>query len=251
MIFGDVRQKKLSKLWFPYYVKTFDTRTFLKRRRVRPRCFSAIWEKKTSTGRSDTPLLIHELFPYWNFSERQKRSPTKFFGTVRLKVLHGKSWNSPIMHEILGCHNFFESLEAAPQIFRHCEKKTIDKIVIPYYPKASRYHKISETHGSPYENFRYCETKRIDRIVIPILSKKFGNQKNSENTDVFAHGDFWWCETKQINKIVILLLSKIFWYQNISETQKCSPTMFFGVLGQRNIDGKTWHPLLIHKLFPY
>ena len=100
---------------------------------------------------------------------------------MRLKVLHGKSWNSPIIHEIFGCPNFFESLEDSPQIFRHCEEKTINGIVIPYYPKAFRYHKIPETQGSPYEIFRYCETKRVDRIVIPILSKIFGNQNNSES----------------------------------------------------------------------
>ena len=82
--------------------------------------------------------------------------------------------------KILGALIFCESLEDSPQFFRHCEEKTIDRIVIPYCPKAFRYHKISETQGSPYEIFRYCETKRVDRIVIPILSKKFGNQNNSE-----------------------------------------------------------------------
>ena len=179
-IFGIVRQKQSTESWYPYHPKNYKTRINLKHRRVRPRCFLCNLGKKTPTEKLHTPLLNHKLFPYYNFSERQKRSPTKFFGTVRLKVLHGKSWNSPIIHEIFGCPNFFESLEDSPQIFRHCEEKTIDRIVIPYYPKAFRYHKISETQGSPYEIFRYCDTKRVDRIVIPILSKKFGNQKNSE-----------------------------------------------------------------------
>ena len=35
---------------------------------------------------------------------------------------------------------------------------------------------------------------------------------------------------------------KDFWFQNVSETQKGSPTMFFGDLGQTISDGKTWHP---------
>ena len=47
---------------------------------------------------------------------------------------------------------------------------------------------------------------------------------------------------KKIDKIVIPLLSKLVWYQNISETQKCSPTMIFGDLGQKNFDGKKWQP---------
>ena len=75
--------------------------------------------------------------------------------------------------------------------------------MIPYYPKAFRYHKISETQGSPYEIFRYCDTKRVDRIVIPILSKKFGNQ-------------------------------------NSSEKQTCSPTVIFGDVRQ-NKSTKLWY----------
>ena len=41
---------------------------------------------------------------------------------------------------------------------------------------------------------------------------------------------------------MIPLLSKDFWYQSNSEKQEGAPTMFFGNLGQKNFDGKTWHP---------
>ena len=116
---------------------------------------------------------------------------------MRLKVLHGKSLNSSCFHSFFGFPNFFESLEGSPQIFWHCETKTVDRIVIPYYPKAFRYQNISETKGSPDEIFRYCETKRINRIGIPLLSKTF-------------------------------------WYQNISETQNGSPMIFFGDVRQKN-----------------
>ena len=79
MICGDVRQKSSTKLWYPYYRKSFDTRRFLKDRKVRPRCFSAIWDKKISTEKRDTPFLsfffrtrkflkhksvLHEVFRY-------------------------------------------------------------------------------------------------------------------------------------------------------------------------------------------
>ena len=146
------------------------------------------------------------------------------------------------MHSFLGCPNFYESLEGSPQIFRHCEIKTIDRIVIPYYPKAFRHHEISETQGSHFRNFSVLwdkkdqqnrDTRIIQNILIP---------ECCWNTDGFAHDDFWRCETKKLDKFVITLLSKNFWYQNISETQKGSPTMFFGDLGQKNFDAKTWHP---------
>ena len=74
-----------------------------------------------------TPLLIHNFFPYRKFSEAQKGSPTKLFGTVRLKIFDGKSWYPLI------CIKFFET----PNFRKH--------------------------KGPPFEIFRYCETKKIAR----------------------------------------------------------------------------------------
>ena len=37
------------------------------------------------------PLLIYKLLRYQNFSETQKFSPTKFFGTVRQQIFDGES----------------------------------------------------------------------------------------------------------------------------------------------------------------
>ena len=36
-------------------------------------------------------LLIHKIFGYQEFSETQKSSPTKFFGTVRQQIFDRKS----------------------------------------------------------------------------------------------------------------------------------------------------------------
>ena len=138
--------------------------------------------------------------------------------------------------KFLGALIFFESLEDSPQIFRHCEEKTIDGIVIPYYPKAFRYHKISETQGSPYEIFRYCETKRVDRIVIPILSKKSGNQKFSgsqSGSPMTIFGDVRQKNSKNFDTPIIekILIPEHFW------NTEGSPTMFFGILRPKNFDG--------------
>ena len=37
-------------------------------------------------------------------------------------------------------------------------------------------------------------------------------------------------------------MHKFFRYQKYSETPKCSPTKFFGTVGQNNFDGKSWYP---------
>ena len=243
--------KKMTKLWYPYYLKTFDTKTILKHRRVRARCFSAIWDKKTSTEKRDTPLFIHKLFPYYKFSVRQKRSPTNFFGTVRLEHFHGTSWDSPIMHKNFGCPNFLNHWRVL--------------------------HKFFGTVRQKQNNRQNRDTPIIQQTLKP---------EQFWNTDGFAHDDFWRCETKNFHKIVIPLLSKNFWYQNVSERQKGSPTTIFGDVKQKSsaklwypyyrktfdtrtflkdrrvrprcssviwdkkkFDGKTWHSLLIHIFF--
>ena len=126
--FGSVRQETFD--WnreypsSPHLSKnTFDTKFFLKHRRVPPRVFSALRDKKLSTEKSYIPLLwvifFHtqflpkhrrvplrkflvlsgntltnfcdthpfslrrKSFRYPNFSKTQKGSPTKFFTNVR------------------------------------------------------------------------------------------------------------------------------------------------------------------------
>ena len=137
---------------------------------------------------------------------------------MRLKFFHWKSLNSSFVHSFFGCPNFFESLEGSPQNFRHCETKTIDRIVLPYYPKAFRYKKISETQRYPYEVFRYCETKRIDRIVKPLLSETFWYQNIPETQTGWVRLRLFlamWdkknrqsCDTPIIEK---LLIPEYFW----------------------------------------
>ena len=136
-----------------------------------------------------------------------------FCDTVRLKVLNGKSWNSPITHKFSGCPIFFWIIGGFSTNFLALRDKN---------------------------NRQNRDTPIIQQILKP---------EQFWNTNGFAHDDFWRCETKKFDKIVIPFLSKNFWYQNISETQNGSPTMFSGDLGQKNFDGKTWHPLLIHIFF--
>ena len=139
----------------------------------------------------------------------------KFFGTVSLKILHGKSWNSPIMNKIFGCPNFLKSFEAAPQFFGH------------------------------------RETKTNDRIVIPLLSKIFWNKNTSETqtgSPAMILGDV---RQKNLTKLWYPYYLRIFETRTFLKQRRVRQRCFFGDLGQKNSDGKTWHPLLIHKLSPY
>ena len=66
--FGTVRQKQSTEeSWYPYYLKTFDTRTVPKHRRVCPRWFLAMWDKKNWQN-CDSPIMQKLLIPehFWN-----------------------------------------------------------------------------------------------------------------------------------------------------------------------------------------
>ena len=49
--------------------------------------------------------------------------------------------------------------------------------------------------------------------------------------------------------VTALLLSNFFPFQKLSETQKVSPTKFFGTVRQKNSDGNSWYPPIKQFLF--
>ena len=171
--------------------------------------------KKTSTEKRHTPLPIHELFPYLNFSERQKRSPTKFFGTVRLNDFHGKPRISSIMHKLFGCPKLFESMEGSPQVFW------------------------------------YCETKTIDRIVIPLLSKKFWNKIKSETQTCSPTVFFGDVRQKKSKKLWYSYYLKIFHTRTFLEHRSVRLRCFSAFWDKKTSTEKRHTPLLIHELSPY
>ena len=77
-------------------VNFFHTRLFLKHRRILLRIFLVLWDKKLTKTCETTPLLLSiKIFDTRNFSETQKGSSTKCFGTVRQNSFYGKSWHPP------------------------------------------------------------------------------------------------------------------------------------------------------------
>ena len=91
---GFVRQQiSIENRDVPFVgIKLFDTRSFLKHRRVPLRNDSVLPDKTISTENRDTrPSFIPIIFRYQKLSEKQKGSSTNFFGTLRQKIFNGKS----------------------------------------------------------------------------------------------------------------------------------------------------------------
>ncbi len=115
--------------------------------------------------------------------------------------------------------------------------------------------------------FRYCETKNFRRKILilppPLLSINFFAAGNflKHSTEGFTYKIFRHCETKNFRRKILILppppsypytfsLPETFW----NTAQKGSPTKFFGTVGQKIFDGKSWYsplPPLIHTLFRY
>ena len=70
----------------------FDSRNLLKHRTVPRRSFPVLWDKKISDTESLYHPLMHKLFRYPKFSEKQKCSSSICFGTVRQNNFDRKSW---------------------------------------------------------------------------------------------------------------------------------------------------------------
>ena len=99
----EVFSYELSALWDKNFstefsditflcIKFCGTWNFLKHRSVPQRNFSVLCDKKCLTENVILPSLMHIFFRHSKLSHTPKCSPTKFFGTVKQKILNEKSW---------------------------------------------------------------------------------------------------------------------------------------------------------------
>ena len=127
-----------------------------------PRNFSALWDQKFSMEKRDTPYYA------WNFSIPQvfwniEGMPTKFFGTVRPKIVDGKTWYPLLCIKFFNTPNFLKHWRDAHEIFRHCETKNCRRknVIPPIMHKIFQYPKFSETlKGYPW-NFSALWDKKF------------------------------------------------------------------------------------------
>ena len=244
-------QKHWRGSWCPppfLFLTFFDIESFLKHRRVPWRNLSVLWNKIV-LRRILIPLppyawKISEPDFFWNdegfpkkcfdtvrqtilktivmpthflfltffqrkISETQKSSSTKCFGTVRWNHFDAQSWRPPPFLSLL----FFD------------------------------FKKIWNTERSLYEKFRYYETKKVggESWCPPTFFsltffdiKKFLKHRRVHLRNVWVLWDKNF--QRKIVKPLPLLCMKIFDCK-ISETQKGSPTKFFGTVSQINRRG--------------
>ena len=234
----------------PLLSKNFWYQKFSERQKGSPTMFFGDLGQENFDGKTWHPLLIHIFSVLENFWNT-KAFPTKFFGTVRLKLFHGKSLNSYFMHKVVVWPRFYESLKGSPQKNRHRETKKFKKVVIDCYPKFFRYQNVSELQGSPYEVFWYCEIKTINKIVIPVLSKKFWNQNNSETQAGSPTMIFGDVRQKKIKKLWYPYYLKTFDTKTFLKHRRVRPRCFSAIWDKNTSTEKRDTPLFIHKLFPY
>ena len=197
----------------PLSINFFDTRNFVKQRRVPLRSFSVLWDNKFSIENRDIPL--------WGI---------KFFNTP----------------------NFLKHWRDAHEIFRYCETRIFRRknVISPLLSiNFFRYQKISGKQKGSFtklsvsvlwdENF---STKPWS-FPPPLLEtfwyqNSFETQKGSPTNFIgtlrqkFFNGVYWYP----------LFMHKILRCTKFSETQKCSLTKFFGTVWQKVFDEETWYP---------
>ena len=228
--------------------KNFWYQNISERQKDSPTMFFGDLGQKDFDGKTWHPLLIHIFFLLENFWNT-KAFPTKFFGTVRIKLFHGKSLNSSFMHKVFGWPSFYESLKGSPQKIRQRETKKFKKVVIVCYPKFFRYQRFLNYKGPPTKFVWYCETKTINKIVIPVLSQKILKPEFFWNTGGFAHDDFWRCETKKRTKLWYPFYLKTFDTRTFLKHRGVHPRCFSAIWDQKTSTEKRDTPFLSKNLF--
>ena len=230
LFFGDVRQKfSDGKTWRPFLIHCiFPTRNFLKHRRVRPRCFSVTWDKKILTVKRDTHLLIpkffhtrsfwkHKRVPLRNFSVLRNRKISKQNGEIPLLSIKffntWKKWNTEgFTYKSFGTvrHKKSAGNRANPP------PTLTDKGDIPLMQKIFHYRKLCQTEKGTLRSIQENETKNFPtenrNTPPPQLCIKFSNLRNS---------------LKHVG----------------------TPTIFFGLVGLKFFNGKSWNSPIMHKVY--
>ena len=128
-VFETVRQKLWHKIVIQppllLSIKIFDTRRFLKHRRVPLRNFWTLWDKKLLAQKNDISFLFVNFFDTCFFSETQKGCPTKVFGFVRQKLWQKIVIHAPLLLSIkcFDTRNFLKHRRVLNEIFGLCRTK--------------------------------------------------------------------------------------------------------------------------------
>ena len=139
---------------------------------------------------------------------------------------------------------------------------TKNRDTAPLIYEKFRYQNFYETKKGSPTNFFGTGTKNFRRKIVILTPPPPQHPWTFSLLEIFWNTawkfSFTKCfgtvnETKNFRQKIVLLPSlifKFFRYRNFFETQKCSPTNFFGTARQQLFDGKSWYsPLLSLNFF--
>ena len=96
-----------------------------------------------------------------------------FFGTMRLKLFHGKTWNSTKMSKNFWMPQIFWIIERFLTKNRHRETKKFDKIVIPFIQRLFDTRTFLKHKGPPTKLFGTVRQKRSTKSWYNYYPKNF------------------------------------------------------------------------------
>ena len=129
-------------------LKLCDKGIFLKNRRVPPRRFSLLWDKRIIFDGKYWQYhpLIHKIVQYQKFSETQKGSRTKYFGTLSQKYCNGKLFLK-----------FFDTRKFLKH--RRVPVRSFSVLRVKNFSTENRYTRLTFIHIL-FLNSTFCETRK-------------------------------------------------------------------------------------------
>ena len=182
--------------------------------------------------------------------------PTKFLGTVRLKIFDGKTWYPLVCINFFDTPNFLKHWRDAHEIFRHCETKNFRRklVISPIMHKNFSVPQIFwNIEGMPTKFFGTVRQKIFDgNLWYPLLCIKFFDTPNFLRHWRDAHEIFRHCETKNFRRknVIPPSMHKISRYPKFSETLKVCPRNFSALWDKKFSTEKRDTPCM-HKIFRF
>ena len=208
-----------------------------------------------------THFIFLDVFRYRKFSETQKGSLTKTFGTVKQNSFtENADTPTPLMHEKFLNQIFSETMKASLRNVSIQWDKKFMTIVTPthfLFPNIFPKKNFWNTEGLLYEMFRYCEMKPFRRTIVttaPFLTLTiFRFQKDLEHRKVpLRKVSVVWDQKSRRRSVMPthFFFLNIFWHKKISETQKGSSTKCLGTVRQKlSTENRETPPPPMHEKF--
>ena len=184
-------------------MKFFDTRRFLKHRRVALRCFLFLWEKKISKQNRDTPLLCMSFFDIPNFFDTLKGFPQNVLATWD-RIFSPENINSfPLINKLVSIPERSDTQKCFLTKFFVSvvwDGKSLIKPWCPPFPWMKIFYTRSflKHKRLPKENCWHDRTKIAQQktVISPSYASKFLMCEFFWNTEVFFSDVFRHSETK-------------------------------------------------------